>query len=340
VKFEAWVPQSDSSLTERVEAVVSIEPKPYHRYELEYHLDIDNRGQKKSFKGLREFTPADAESLVDHLLHSRPRPLYRLKQVRQQSWQLWKPKNDVVALAFDSYKLLPWGLFFLGFWPGAALAWWWGERRPRSVRSSGKPAAEPRHMRRADSWQTVIRGVGNDLDTVRARILTAFAEPPIDNFRSRTERLWHWSLDGIEERDQIVLTAGRGILFVHAYSYGKDLFLGWDGHLNVGQWVPKRLQRGIDRNAGTLVDIETVVPGTQPVGEYDVIDLICLMEWTHAQIVGIVEAFVEERKIDQEIDFEILRESRQNLTRAEEPTVTDAIGQARRTLASKFRRTA
>ena len=48
VLFEAWIPQdSERNLTERVWARVTIEPKPFHPFEIEYHVEIHNRGREK-----------------------------------------------------------------------------------------------------------------------------------------------------------------------------------------------------------------------------------------------------------------------------------------------------
>jgi hypothetical protein len=44
------------------------------------------------------------------------------------------------------------------------------------------------------------------------------------------------------------------------------------------------------------------------------------MEWTHAQLTNLAKRLLEELKIDQEIDFNILRGERQGLTgNREEP---------------------
>ncbi len=344
VKFEAWIPQPDPSLTERVKATVTIEPMPCHKYEFVHHLKIDRRGKIKTHNQLREFSVEDAATLIRHLVQEKPHALTGLKKLRQYSWQIWLPKNKVKMLKFDMYRLLPTGLFLGGlvvfplfwlFWPAAVYAWWWSEfRRPCFVRSTGKPASEPRNLRRADSWQTLIFGAGNEWETLRDRLLEVFEDSPVANQRCQSERIWYWGLDGTEERDQIVLTSGRGIVFVHVYEYGSDIYVGWDGHLNMGQWVEKRLLKGVERNTGQLVNIETVVPGVQVGNEYDVIDLSCLMEWVHTQATQSIRTFIKEREIDQEIDFSIVRESRQELTRQRDSSTEST----RKKLVSRFRR--
>ena len=70
---------------------------------------------------------------------------------------------------------------------------------------------------------------------------------------------------------------------------------------------------GIDKASGDPVGISRVVPGTQPLTEYDLADLSCLMEWTHAQVVKLLKQLTAEKKIDQEIDFSIQRAERQKV---------------------------
>ncbi len=82
----------------------------------------------------------------------------------------------------------------------------------------------------------------------------------------------------------------------------------------MGQWVEKTLAQGLDRESSQLVKVNTVEPGTQQVTEYDITDLSCVMEWTHAKLTKFVKDLMEERKIDQEIDFKILRGERQKLS--------------------------
>jgi hypothetical protein len=195
-----------------------------------------------------------------------------------------------------------------------AIARWRLRRRHACVQTDGKPADEPRVLLRVDSWQTVVFGLGADHELVRKRFLEALDTPPSHHFRSHVEQVWHWGLDGKEEREQIVLRLGRAIAFCQIYEYGSDLYVGWDGHLNTGQWVEKTITRGVDRRSGLPVAVAAVEPGTQPATEYDLMDLNCLMEWTHAQFVRLVKQRLAERNVDQEIDFQILRGERQNLT--------------------------
>jgi hypothetical protein len=68
------------------------------------------------------------------------------------------------------------------------------------------------------------------------------------------------------------------------------------------------------------------VPGTQPTSEYDLSDLSCLMEWTHAQIVKLLKQIIAEKKIDQEIDFKIQRAERQQVAASGAAAASDWAG--------------
>lgn len=110
--------------------------------------------------------------------------------------------------------------------------------------------------------------------------------------------------------------------------------MGWDAHLNHGQWVEKTVGTGIHKESGDLTQVNTVGSGWQRLTEYDVTDANCLIEWTHTKLVQLVKRLMEERKIDQEIDFTILRGGRQDLTKPEQ--TGEGIQQAARRVTRKL----
>lgn len=175
--------------------------------------------------------------------------------------------------------------------------------------SSGKPEVEPRNLLAVDSWQAMISGLGDDAAKVRDELLSLIASSPIEGSHARLERIWYWSLDGKVERDQLVATLRRGIVFCHIYPYNEQLFVGWDAHLNRGQWVEKTLATGRAKT-GEHTQLRSVVTGWQQLNEYDIIDLSCLTEWMHLQLVTIIQRLMKERQIDQEVDFQIIRGDR------------------------------
>jgi hypothetical protein len=330
VKVEFWLPVGSPQMTERSSAVISLVAKPYHEYEFECEVTLDRQGKKENHTGLLPLEAADISHLICYLLGKTSTINFR--EFRKVTWHFWKSENKVDSLRHD-YLALAASLSVMGglgcftlmavspifvlvplmLLVGGIVGLVVSAKRRMIVKTEGKPLAEPRNLLRVDSWQTVIFGAGDQSAKLNERFFQTFRTPPTPKFHAHVETVWYWGLDGKEERDQIVLSQGRAIVFVQVYRYGKDLYVGWDGHLNRGQWVEKTIAKGIDRATGKLAAISCVVPGTQPLTEYDVIDLSCLMEWCHAQLTKLAKQLLEELKIDQEIDFTILRGERQGL---------------------------
>lgn len=323
VKFEAWQPQTGVDTTERSSALVTIEPKPYHRHEFEFEVTYTGRNKTVTRKRLAAFSDEEVQSLIDRLIRGGPKPSFR--RFRETPLQFWRPDNKIEGLRSDRLAILMSASIAAGFatlvlfplavalWGVAAYLYFQIRKRKAIVRNDGKPDSEPRSLVRVDSWQAVLFNLGGEEAMVRDRFERALQTGLVGHGRHCRERVWYWGLDGKEERDQYVLTAGRGIVFCQIYRYGQDLYVGWDGHLNRGQWVEQTVASGIDTATGNPTSISRVVPGTQPTTEYDLIDLSCLMEWTHAQIVKLLKRLGEEKKIDQEIDFKIQRAERRDV---------------------------
>jgi hypothetical protein len=207
---------------------------------------------------------------------------------------------------------------------------------PRLVKSGGKPLAEPRVLSYLDAWQTVIFDAGHDAPRIRQELLALLSGGSQQRFACGTEFIWHWGLDGKTEREQIVLRHGRSVVFCQVHQYGSDLYVGWDAHLNLGTWREKPIASGIDRETGRRVRLVNVEQATLPTGEYDLVDLNCLLEWTHAQVTKVLKQYLKEREIDQEIDFAIIRGNRQQA--ATQPGQKERA--ARKPLRNLFKRTA
>lgn len=191
-------------------------------------------------------------------------------------------------------------------------------RSPTLVYSSGKPLAEPRVLSYLDAWQTVIFGAGDGADKIKNELLTFFQGYDQNRFTFSLEKIWRWGLDGKVEREQIVLSYGRGLIFCQIYKYGSDLYIGWDAHLNIGSWMERELAKGIDRETGKRVKVMTIEQAVQPFTEFDLVDLNCLLEWTHAQVTQVLKKYIKESEIDQEIDFAIIRGDRQSIIETDE----------------------
>jgi hypothetical protein len=362
VKVEAWVPRDDAGVTERAHAVIEVRAHEFHRFPIVHTVTLVGRGKRHVIGPLHDFGPQQAQAVVQYVLGRGARPRFGDLRLRRFGWQLWRPKNKVDVFTRDYAAVLPMLLFSI-----ALAAWTWMTegtaegarpavaltgavvaavaavvaavalaRRRTVVRSAGRPEGEPRHLVRVDSWQTVVAGLGDCVSTLHSRLSGVFQQAPPPGLRSRLERIWYWGLEGTEEREQIVLTLGRAMCFVHVYRYGTELYVGWDGHLNRAQWVEKPVASGFDRTTRRLTEVRTVECGVQPLNEYDVTDLNCLIEWTHAKLVEQVKRLMAERSIDQEIDFKIQRGERQGLTGSAPQATPRGVGTR---VAQKLRRT-
>jgi hypothetical protein len=307
VLFEAWIPQDSArDLTERVWARVTIEPKPYHLFDIEYHVEIQNRGRKKNWGRYGAFRQNDAVAIVAHLVFKKEKPKLslRIHDSTLLCWLLARKKNELDATKKWDVDSICLSLVGLGFIV---------ELAPKAVRAAGKPEKEPRFLTHYDSWQAVVSGAGRSRSILQDRFIAILHNAPIKEMRHYVERIQYRALEMIEERDQLVLTARRGIMYCQIYEFGNDLYVGWQSFLNRGTWIEQTIAHGVDRQSLKRVEVKTVVPGTKPLSEYDLMDLNCLTEWIHAQIVSLTKQIMAELQIDQEIDFKIVRGERGQL---------------------------
>jgi hypothetical protein len=335
----------------------TITAKQFHRYELEYSVELRDRGWSKIYRRLGGCDQMHVVQIVHFLLMRGPKPQLGNLGLRVTPLEIWKPANKVNVLRTDWLRLATPLLILSGvtlslipspalsfYLPllvmillvGAGVTSYLLHQRRAVVLSAGKPIAEPRILSVVDSWQALISGLGADAELLRQRFFAVLRDPAIVELRSRVEAIWYWGLDGKVEREQIVLTFRRAILFCHIYEYDKELYVGWDAHLNHGQWIEKTAGRGIHKESNEFTTVETVESGWQQITEYDVTDVNCLIEWTHTKLVQLVKRLMEERNIDQEIDFTILRGERQDLTKSRDRETGEGIQEAARRVTRKL----
>lgn len=341
VRFECWVPPvpGDTHLTERAWAQIVVEPKPNHRFELEYSVEVENRGRKRFLGKFGAMPERDVQQLVNHLVRRAARPRFgpRLALPKQGFFASLgavynKPTDSrpdrlraagaaalvlgliVLFIAFASQEA---GVFVFGLLLtalGAAIALYIAGR-PLAVRSTGRPPQQPRRLRIYDSWQTVVFGAAQGGDTFRQRFLALFPQAPVPGLKAEVERIGYRVLDEALTREQIVLTAQRTVIYCQVYHFGEDLYLGWQSFINQGRWSEKVDGHGIDRATGRRVQMRSVLPSAEGLCEYDLFDANCLTEWTHAQVVILTKQMMKELQIDQEIDFKIVRGDRSGIGR-------------------------
>ena len=346
IRLESWVRHPENlRVTDRRSAFLLFQPVPFHEHETTVNItlrtganvgtttELDVGATKKTVhENVYTFGETEAAALLDFLCGKRE-DLPNLAQCRYgNAGDFRRPVNQVLGLRGDKGpNLIPLALvaglggpflvspgqpppllFLLGIaLPFAATAWL--ARRPMYSLSPSKPANEPRDLLRLDSWSVLLYKLGDTAERMRDDILRELNQAANAGMICEPETIWYWGLDTKEERDQLVVRFRRSICFVHVYTYGQDLYVSWDAHLNRGTWVEKEVSKGVDEKTGVLCKACTIVSGTQTLSEYDLSDCDCLIEWVHGVVTRLCRRLLEERKIEQEIDFKIQREARRGV---------------------------
>ncbi len=174
-----------------------------------------------------------------------------------------------------------------------------------------RPTIPPRYLLRLDSWHAVIPELGPVVDEVKQRFVGKLEAFAASGVTTETERYGFRSPNGYDERDRLVITKGQGVAHVHVYRFGADVFVGWDSYINWAQWAEtKPISARVSNNRKT--EYRGLEPGFYVPNEYDLIDLNSLIEIVHRCVSDVLKAMMEEHKIDQEVDFNIIRGDRDN----------------------------
>jgi hypothetical protein len=334
VSLEAWLPAGAPGATYRMFSSFQIAPKPHSLYEFEVTIRCERDGKKKSYGPFQPLANTDVAEWTRFIFDKAKKPPSRGLRLRAYSWQFWYPKNNVTGLSSDLLSIGSGALIVVGIGlllaspasgvlvalVGAALqifVW----RRRKIIVNSGRPIAEPRTLRLVDNWSTMANQLGKEWKVLSDRLFKRLSEGQSWNIQARIENTSYITPDGKQEREQLVLSQGRGLVFCHIYPYGNDLYIGWDAYLNFGQWVEQAIGSGYDWKLRTPVVINTVTPSVVRATEYDLIDVNSLTEWVHSRVVEVLKQVMAEHKLDQEIDFKIVRGERQSLLRDQESSV-------------------
>jgi hypothetical protein len=195
---------------------------------------------------------------------------------------------------------------------------------------AGVPRAKPRRLEFVDSCFTVLPGLAPQRAAVVAEILGA--DYGSDLLLPVVEKITNFGVDGNETREQIVFKLRRSEVFAHVHEYGRDLYVGWDAHLNRAYWKEYELHEGVTED-----DNRAILTGANVAelrfSEYDLVDVNLLGEQVHARLRTLAARLLSEHRIDQELDFEPVRRSRNEL-------LGGGLAQARTATARNIGRTA
>lgn len=335
--------ESDPNVSLRASVTATVHRYDFFRFENLFYVETQVGTEITKLPGVISLDAEAAMRIHRHITTPGNRLSLR-NQVREYAWQLWRPRNKITRLRPDWAMLgASAGAVVLALVPvvgpvltfiGLVALIWWSRHRRTYVLTSGRPLAEPRRLTWMDSWQVTVGGLGAVAEALAARVRDKVGSGAPKDLVVKVERIAYWSIDGQVYRDQISVRHRRALGFVHIVPYGSNLYVGWECHLNSAAWVEEALARGVDKVTGVLVHANQVVPGHQPLNEYDLADANFLSEWLHEVIKRELTLKIAEHKIDQMIDFTVQRASRQGVAGAE------ASGRAdKRSVSSLFKRT-
>jgi len=295
---------------------ISILSLPFHTYDTYLNIELNTSNYHKRFENIIKFDKEDIEKILTIMTSSRGKIKYEPKRFTFSFILFWRPINEVI----DQYREKN-GIFTNLQSTFHSIFTLFNGRDPIYKITMGKPSYEPRSLIKLDSWQTVINSIGAEKDEIFNELKDKFDSLNIkgDNLKINKERIYYWGINGKEEREQLVCIFNRGYVFLHIYTYGDDLYIGWDAHLNYGTWEEYKVADGYTDGFIQNIELYSIRPTWKEVNEYDLDDTNFLLEIVHSNITQIVKRIMKEKKIDQEIDFSIVRESRTDALKAEKP---------------------
>jgi TM2 domain-containing membrane protein YozV len=345
VKLEAWLPsETAQSGRERVDLELVVDVKPYHKYPLVVtaslssgrrkmrvvqrptfstqavedwtHCAIGLRRKPRTYHPFRDACLALLGRLIPGIGRSYRNPIRRgYRNLFLLSWTGWLGLLSLTAIIIGvlpvpeipnqiSTALAPVGL--VGLVLDAMLV----RRRKRSVSVSDQPVIPPRDLVLVDSWHAVIAEFGRDYANVRQRLVGNIMQEDNIGMSCRMETYGYRTPNGYEERERFVVSKGQGVVHVHIYPFGDDVFVGWLAHLNWAKWDETRAV-SIKVHHGEEIEFRELRRGLYLPNQFDLIDLNSLSELVHRRLERETKALLKEKAIDQEVDFKIIRGDRE-----------------------------
>lgn len=340
VKMVCWTPQgANKDVAARRAVQIRLFAREQCRFPVEYEVELSGVGAVRKIASIYSLGDAEIGRLVEFVLTPRARltkrqfPRFRSTRAGLLE-RLQLPSNRPSGI--ERRWLASWRRFWLMYvFIGTALLFLLPApasplgialivasivirfRYPVVFEKRGlRPLGEPRSLLRYDSWQTVIPDLGSAAPDLRAAVLSDLKQGHHSEARIGTESIWHWGLDSVVEREQIVLHFRRSMLFIEIHAYGADLYVDWEAYLNFGVWVEKPAISGFEPGGSVPIIAYAVETGVQGFGEYDLSDANFALEWVHAVVKRQLKRLLAEHKIDEDIDFRIIRENRASVREA------------------------
>jgi hypothetical protein len=200
--------------------------------------------------------------------------------------------------------------------------------RKRTVSVTTQCELPPRNLGLVDSWQAVVAELGRDFASVKKRLVEAIIEDAGPGVVCQTEIYTHRAPNGYEQRDRLIVSKDQGMVHVHIYQFGNDLFVGWYAYLNWAQWGETK-PVGVKARDGQEVEYLDLRPTGYVPNQFDLIDLSSLSEFVHRRLEREIKAMMKDKAIDQEIDFKVIRGDRDRALDEERHAADDKKGSVR-----------
>ena len=152
-------------------------------------------------------------------------------------------------------------------------------------------------------WPIASNGIVRTLST------SSVAEDASPGIACQTETYTHRAPNGYEQRERLVIARDQGMVHVHIYQFGHDLFVGWYAYVNWAQWAETKAV-AVKIHGGQEVEYRDLRPAIYVPSQFDLIDLSSLSEFVHRRLERELKALMKEKAIDQEIDFKVIRGDR------------------------------
>jgi hypothetical protein len=348
VELHAWLPDRSKMVLgvasrERAQLVFTIDAKPYHEYDIVISAKL-KRGKSKISVSERpdfpvrcvaewvlyalrrapmptNYTPADAllRLITAYVPFARGPHSNRLLPEYRNSVTIASALGigsiiiggaaAVVLMTDDDPPLLAFLGILLSFASliGAGLI---ARFRKRAISVTTQSELPPRDLVLVDSWHAVVAGLASDFASARERLVRAVSEEASPGVACQTETYTHQAPNGYEQRERLVVGKGQGMVHVHIYQFGYDLFVGWYAYVNWAQWgetdpVSVNIKEGLE------VEYRDLRPSIYVPNQFDLIDLSSLSEFVHRRLEREIKAMVKEEAVDQEIDFKVIRGDRE-----------------------------
>jgi len=311
VLIECRINNSESLYKNKASYIkIHIYTLPFHRYDILINLDIYTNNYKKKFERVVYFDKNEISQILEIMTNESGKINYHAQC--SNSIRYINHIKDKYRRNDDIYPFLYIFLFLKRFIFG---------KEPLYKVTMGKPNQEPRLLMPFDSWQTLVSEISNEKNNIIKEIqekLKIIIHKE-SNLRIFKESISYWGVNGKDEREQLVCIFNRSYVFIHIYDYGDDLYIGWNAKLNYGVWEEYKIAEGYTDGYLKNINLFGVKVGWNEINEYDLSDANFLLETVHSYVIQIIKRIMKEKKIDQEIDFSIVRESRKDALKAEKP---------------------